>query len=32
MLTAQMFYGETLPFERIIERLAALEQQINQGR
>ncbi|MNQ98101.1 hypothetical protein D3C85_1137750 [compost metagenome] len=32
MLAAQMFYGETLPFERIIERLAALEQQINQGR
>lgn len=32
MLAAQMFYGETLPFERIIERLAALEQQINLGR
>lgn len=32
MLSAQMFYGETQPFERIIERLAALEQQINQGR
>lgn len=32
MLAAQMFYGETLPFDRIIERLAALEQEINQGR
>lgn len=32
MLAAQMFYGDTLPFERIVERLAALEQEINQGR
>jgi len=30
MLAAQMFYGETLAFDRIVERLAALEQQINQ--
>lgn len=30
MLSAQMFYGEILPFERIVERLRALEQQINQ--
>lgn len=32
MLAAQMFYGETLPFERIIERLEALEREINQAR
>jgi len=32
MLAAQMFYGETLSFDHIIERLAALEQEINQGR
>ena len=32
MLSAQMFYGETLPFDRIVERLADLEQEINQGR
>ncbi|MBB0025228.1 MULTISPECIES: nucleotidyl transferase AbiEii/AbiGii toxin family protein [Burkholderiaceae] len=30
MLSAQMFYGETLPFERIVERLTALEKAINQ--
>ncbi len=32
MLTARMFYGETLPFDHIIERLAALEQEINRER
>lgn len=32
MISAQMFYGDTLPFERIIERLSDLEQEINQGR
>jgi len=32
MLNAQMFYGDILPFERIVERLTALEKQINQGR
>lgn len=32
MISAQMFYGDSLPFERIVERLAALEQEINQGR
>ncbi|MFA7579956.1 nucleotidyl transferase AbiEii/AbiGii toxin family protein [Castellaniella sp.] len=32
MLSAQMFYGEALPFDRIIERLTALEEEINQGR
>lgn len=30
MLDAQMFYGETLPFDDIVERLTRLEQQINQ--
>ena len=32
MLSAQMFYGEALPFDRIVERLTALEKEINQGR
>jgi hypothetical protein len=32
MLSAQMFYGETLPFDRIVERLTTLAQEINQGR
>lgn len=33
MLDAQMFYGDTLlPFERIVERLTALQQEINQAR
>lgn len=32
MLSVQMFYGETLPFDRIVERLADLEQEINRGR
>lgn len=31
MLDAQMFYGETLPFDDIVERLTRLEQQINQS-
>ncbi|EPA95366.1 nucleotidyl transferase AbiEii/AbiGii toxin family protein [Pseudomonas mandelii] len=31
MLAAQMFYGETLPFDRIVERLSSLEQEINRG-
>jgi len=30
MQNAQMFYGEPLPFEQIVERLTVLEQQINQ--
>lgn len=29
MLDAQMFYGETLVFDRIVERLIALEGEIN---
>jgi hypothetical protein len=29
MLTAGMFYGDIMPFERIAERLAVLEQEIN---
>lgn len=29
MLDAQMFYGETLAFDRIVERLTALESEIN---
>lgn len=29
MLDAQMFYGETLVFDRIVERLTALEREIN---
>ena len=29
MLDAQMFYGETLAFDSIVERLTALEQAIN---
>lgn len=32
MQGAQMFYGDTLSFERIVERLSALEQEINQAR
>ncbi|ACT05321.1 Domain of unknown function DUF1814 [Dickeya chrysanthemi Ech1591] len=32
MLNAQMFYGETLSFDSIVERLTRLEQQINQPR
>lgn len=32
MLSAQMFYGDTLPFDHIVERLTALEKEINQGR
>ncbi|MCC4595425.1 nucleotidyl transferase AbiEii/AbiGii toxin family protein [Xanthomonas campestris pv. phormiicola] len=32
MLGAQMFYGDILPFERIVERLTALEGEINQAR
>ncbi|WP_276208870.1 hypothetical protein [Pectobacterium brasiliense] len=31
-LNAQMFYGEILPFDDIVERLTRLEQQINQPR
>ena len=30
MLAAQMFYGDTLPFETIVERLRRLEVEINQ--
>lgn len=30
MLAAQMFYGDTLPFETIVERLQRLEAEINQ--
>lgn len=30
MLAAQMFYGDTLPFEPIVERLRQLEAGINQ--
>lgn len=30
MLAAQMFYGDTLPFETIVERLRGLELEINQ--
>lgn len=30
MLAAQMFYGDTLEFETIVERLRDLEQKINQ--
>jgi len=30
MLDAQMFYGDTLPFDHIVQRLTVLEQQINQ--
>ena len=29
MLAAQMFYGDTLPFETIVERLRRLEAEIN---
>ncbi len=29
MLTAQMFYGDTVSFEAIVERLEALELEIN---
>lgn len=29
MLAAQMFYGNILPFEHVVERLSALEQKIN---
>lgn len=29
MLAAQMFYGDTLPFEAIVERLRRLEAEIN---
>jgi len=31
MLDAQMFYGDTLSFDHIVQRLTALEQQINQA-
>jgi len=31
MQDAQMFYGDTLPFEQMVERLTTLEQHINQG-
>jgi hypothetical protein len=31
MLNAQMFYGDMLPFERIVERLTALEKKINKA-
>jgi len=31
MLDAQMFYGDTLPFDQIVQRLTALEQEINRG-
>jgi len=31
MLDAQMFYGDTLSFDYIVQRLTALEQQINRG-
>ena len=32
MLAAQMFYGDTLPFETIVERLRRLENKINSTR
>jgi hypothetical protein len=32
MLDAQMFYGETMTFDHIVERLSALEREINRQR
>lgn len=32
MLAAQMFYGDAVPFDRIVDRLTALERDINQAR
>lgn len=32
MLNAEMFYGQSMTFEQIIERLGVLQHEINQAR